>query len=87
MVEVTTKKFVVDEGGNKRMIISAEDTKQTINDLTSWFKQNAPAYYTQKLEGLKGASDHEIGTALSALGVSDESLKILLSTVNGGFQL
>ena len=46
MVESTTKKFVVDEGGNKRMIISADDTKQTINDLTSWFKQNAPAYYT-----------------------------------------
>ena len=47
MVESTsTKKFVVDEGGNKRMVISADDTKQTLNDLTSWYKHNAPTYYT-----------------------------------------
>jgi hypothetical protein len=27
MVEATGKKFVVDEGGNKRVAISSEDTK------------------------------------------------------------
>ena len=55
-----TKKFVVDEGGNKRQVISAEDIKQTLNDLTSWFQHNAPTYYTQKLEGAKGATEIEI---------------------------
>ena len=28
-----TKKIVVDEGGNKRLGISAEDIKQAINDI------------------------------------------------------
>jgi hypothetical protein len=34
MVESSlSKKFVVDEGGNKRLVITSEDTKQTLNDL------------------------------------------------------
>ena len=49
MVESSTKKFVVDEGGNKRGAISAEDTAQTLNDLKEWFKTNAPKYYKDNL--------------------------------------
>lgn len=69
------------------MIISADDTKQSLNDLISWFKHNAPTYYTLKLEGIKGALDHEISEVFNALGLSDDSLRILYTTVNGGFQL
>jgi hypothetical protein len=85
MVETSQKKFVVDEGGNKRQVISAEDIKQTLNDLISWFKTNAPTYYTQKLECVKGASEMEVNQLLTTLGTKDESLKTLLMTVNGGF--
>jgi hypothetical protein len=49
MVESSTKKFIVDEGGNKREVISAEDTAQTLNDLKEWFKTNAPKYYQDNL--------------------------------------
>ncbi len=85
MVDSTQKKFVVDEGGNKRQAISADDIKQTLNDLKSWYKTNAPTYYTQKLECAKGASELEVNQILSSLGIKDESLKILLTIANGGF--
>jgi hypothetical protein len=50
MVESSTKKFIVDEGGNKRgASISAEDTAQTLNDLKEWFKTNASKYYQETL--------------------------------------
>ena len=56
-MEAAGKKFTVDEGGNKRQQITAEDIKQALNDTTQWFKTNAPTYYTMSLEGSKGSSD------------------------------
>lgn len=49
-----SKKFVVDEGGNKRSVITADDTRQALNDITQWFKSNASSYYSANLEGNKG---------------------------------
>jgi hypothetical protein len=61
MVEHTStqsgRKFIVDEGGNRRLIISPEDIRQALTDLREWFKINAPVYYTKYIEGKKGASD------------------------------
>ena len=56
-MESTTKKFTVDEGGNRRQQITADDIKQALNDTTQWFKTNAPTYYTMSLEGSKVSSD------------------------------
>ena len=57
MVESIKPKFTVDEGGNKRSNISAEDISQTLNDLKEWFKVNAPKYYKEGLEVPRPASD------------------------------
>lgn len=54
------KKFVVDEGGNKRTNVTIDDIKQAMNDIIQWFKTNAPTYYTMSLEGNKGPSDVEV---------------------------
>lgn len=32
------KKFVVDEGGNKRKEITVDDIRQALNDIVSWLK-------------------------------------------------
>lgn len=53
-METTPKKFVVDEGGNKRLQITLDDIKQALNDITEWFKSNASSYYSAKLEENKG---------------------------------
>lgn len=52
-----SKKFVVDEGGNKRHDITIDDIKQALTDITQWFKSNAPTYYTLTLEGNKGLTE------------------------------
>ena len=46
MVEATAeKKITVSEEGNRRKNITSDDVKQTLNDLTEWFKTNAPAVH------------------------------------------
>jgi hypothetical protein len=59
MVESSKPKFTVDEGGNKRSIISAEDIYQTLNDLKEWFKANAPKYYSEKLSAVSNSASEE----------------------------
>ena len=75
-----SKKFVVDEGGNKRLDFSHEDIKQALHDITSWFKTNAPAYYTISLEGNKGSSDSEVDALLKTFGSNhySQALRTLL---------
>lgn len=80
------KKFVVDEGGNKRQAINSDDIKQALNDLTQWFKSNAAVYYTLSLEGNKGISDCEADSLLKQFGAEGSTaLKTLLTTIDGGF--
>ena len=67
-MEAAGKKFTVDEGGNKRQQITAEDIKQALNDTTQWFKTNAPTYYTMSLEGSKGSSDQSVDGVLKQFG-------------------
>ena len=79
------KKFVVDEGGNKRQAISAEDIKQTLNDLVQWFKDNAPAYYHSHLEGSTGLSEGDAHTILKQFGAeTSTALSLYLQKCNGG---
>lgn len=79
-MEASQKKFTVDEGGNKRQQITAEDIKQALNDVTQWFKTNAPTYYTMSLEGSRGSSDQEVENLLRQFGAeSSASLKIFLA--------
>ena len=63
-MEAAQKKFTVDEGGNRRVDITADDIRQALNDIFEWFKTNATAYYSFALEGNKAPSDHEIDTLL-----------------------
>lgn len=67
-MESSAKKITVDEGGNKRQEITAEDIKQAINDVEQWFKTHAPAYYTNNLEGNRGLSELEVDNFLKAKG-------------------
>jgi len=74
------------------LIITAEDTKQTLNDLKQWLKTNAPTYFTQKLEESKGAQESDFKYIFTTLGLTEASasyipLKILYSLFDGGFQL
>jgi hypothetical protein len=67
-MEGSQKKFVVDEGGNRRQEITGEDIKQALNDITQWFKTNAPTYYTMSLEGSKGSQEQEVDQLLKQFG-------------------
>lgn len=49
------RKFIVDEGGNKRQQISEDDVRQATNDIVEWFKTNAGTYYSKNLEKGSGA--------------------------------
>ena len=80
------KKLVVDEGGNKRTEIAAEDIKQAITDITQWLKDNAASYYSTSLEGNKGNSEVDVTNVLKQFGAEgSDSLKIILQKYNGGF--
>lgn len=86
MVEASTKKFVVDEGGNKRQGISQEDLSQTLNDLTQWFKSNAAVYFTQNIEGKQGLNESDADSLLRQFSAQDsQALKFLLTKFDGGF--
>ena len=90
MVESIKAKFTVDEGGNKRSNISAEDIDQTLNDLNEWFKANAPKYHKERLEVARPASETEINKLASRDNFTSQNMiavKSLYSRVNGGMQL
>jgi len=73
------RKFVVDEGGNRRQEISLEDIKQALNDITQWFKSNASSYYTTQLEDNKGNQEPEVDSLLKKHGADGcPALKALL---------
>lgn len=80
------KKLVVDEGGNKRTEISADDIKQALTDISQWLSTNAQAYYSKNLEGNKGNSEEEVEKVLKNFGAENsQGLKIALQKFNGGF--
>jgi len=49
----SSKKIVVDEGGNKRTEISLDDFISALHDIEQWYKTNAPAYYDKYLKDRK----------------------------------
>lgn len=79
-----SKKFVVDDGGNRRTGITKDDIKQAVNDIVQWFKTNAPACST---EGKKGRAESDIVDFLSSVGAAEGSLGllVLLGVCDGGF--
>ena len=82
-----SKKLVVDEGGNRRQTISAEDIKQALNDICEWFKNNATAYYKENLDGNTGSSEADVSGVLKEFGAAAgdcPSLRLALSKSNGG---
>jgi len=54
------KKFIVDEGGNKRKAISNDDVRTAIHDIIEWFKSNASSYYDKYLKENKGNSEDKV---------------------------
>ncbi|CDW76788.1 UNKNOWN [Stylonychia lemnae] len=88
MESTPTKKFTVDEGGNKRQEISVDDIKQALNDINQWFKYNASSYYTTQLEDNKGNQEPEVDSIMKKHGADGcSALKALLLRFRGGFQL
>mmetsp|Transcript_5311 Transcript_5311/g.4904 ORF Transcript_5311/g.4904 Transcript_5311/m.4904 type:complete len:124 (-) Transcript_5311:204-575(-) len=81
-----SKGIVVDEGGNKREVITSEDIRQALTDLSEWFKINASSYYSEALKNNSGVGSGELSPLMSKFGVEGSiGLVELYSKFNGGF--
>jgi hypothetical protein len=69
-MESSSKKFVVDEGGNKRKEISSDDVKTALHDITECFRQNAFSYYDKDLKSNTGNEESEIRAFLNETNLS-----------------